>query len=176
MWQRKNTLSFPLSKSQLTTRSGAWDRWPQSLTKPRPKWAAKRRKAKTFGEKTALGEKRQIFLTIENEIGIIGESIENSTNIEPIDLKIKIVDFSLRMQPALTNGRIQKSNNQVKSQNSILESEHIAETRRISRNKPWQKWMKTNWNNNSDNRTWLGHTVRHCFNLSKSKLKIKLRA
>ena len=140
------------------------------------KTSAKMRGKKAEGQnvrrKTALGEKRQKFSTIENEIGIIGESIENSTNIEPIDLKIKIVDFSLRMQPALTNGRIQKANNQVKSQNSILDSEHIAETRRISRNKPWQKWMQTNWNNNSNNRTWLGHKVRQCFNLSKGKLKI----
>jgi hypothetical protein len=129
----------------------------------RPKRAAK---------KTGLGEKRQKISTIENEIGIIGESIENSTNIEPIELKLKIVDFSLRMSPVLTNERIQKVINQVNSQNSILESEHIAETRRIFRNKTWQKWMQTNWNKYSDNRTWLGHTVRHCFNLSKSKLKI----
>jgi hypothetical protein len=82
---------------------------------------AKRRKAKTSGEKIRLGEKRQKFSTNKNGSGYIGKSIQNSTNSKPIDLKIKIVDFNLRLLTALTNGRIQKSTNQVKSEFPIFE-------------------------------------------------------
>ena len=148
--------------------------WPSTGSTASPKFRTKEKKRQKAARpaKIRFGRKGGYFWPIKMGNEIIGESIEISTNTELIDLKMKIVDISLRMLPALTNGRIQKATDQVKPQNSNFVSDTLLKLDESSEINH-RKLDGDKLEQNSDDRTCHdGQTVGHCSKLSKCKLKI----